>query len=92
MGELEPQARSIDTLLKLERFDDLNHVEVRKLIDYQYDLGFHAGKHETLNEQAVELQNEMLKSTESARISAEQDFQNAINLIPAFGGVELSRV
>lgn len=92
MGELEPQARSIDELLKLDRFDDLNHDEVRKLIEYQYDLGFHAGKYETLNEQATELQNEMLKSTENARISAEQDFQNAINLIPAFGGVELSHV
>lgn len=92
MGELEPQARSIDELLKLDRFDDLNHDEVRKLIEYQYDLGFHAGKYEMLNEQAVELQAEMLKSTENARISAEQDFQNAINLIPAFGGVELTHV
>lgn len=92
MGELESQARSIDELLKLDRLDGLNHVEVRKLIDYHYDQGFHAGKYETLNEQATALQNEMLKSTENARISAEQDFQNAINLIPAFGGVELSRV
>lgn len=92
MGELKPPARSIDTLLKLERFDDLNHDEVRKLIEYQYDLGFHAGKYETLNEQAISDQAEMLKSTENARISAEQDFQNAINLIPAFGGVELSHV
>lgn len=86
------QARSIDELLKLERFDNLNNVEVRKLIDYHYEQGFHDGKYEALNEQATALQNEMLKSTENARISAEQDFQNAINLIPAFGGVELSHV
>lgn len=92
MAELEKQSRSIDTLLKLERFDDLTNEEVSKLIDYHYEQGFHKGKHETLNEQAIALQNEMLKSTENARISAEQDFQNAINLIPAFGGVELSHV
>lgn len=92
MGELEKQSRSIDTLLKLERFDDLTNEEVKKLIDYHYDQGFHAGKYEVLNEQSIALQNEMLKSTENARISAEQDFQNAIKLIPAFGGVELSHV
>lgn len=92
MGELEPQARSLDELLKLDNFDNINDIEVKKLIKYHYDKGFHKGKYETLNEQAVELQAEMLKSTENARISAEQDFQNAINLIPAFGGVELSHV
>lgn len=92
MGELKPPARSIDTLLKLERFDDLTNDEVSKLIDYHYAQGFHKGKYETLNEQAIAHQNEMLKSTENARISAEQDFQNAINLIPAFGGVELAHV
>lgn len=92
MGELEPQARSLDELLKLERFDDLTNEEVRKLIDYHYEQGFHTGKYEVLNEQATALQNEILKSTENARISAEQDFQNAINLIPAFSGVELERV
>lgn len=92
MGELEKQSRSIDTLLKLERFNDLTNEEVKKLIDYHYDQGFHAGKYEALNEQAISAQTEMLKSTENARISAEQDFQNAINLIPAFGGVELSHV
>lgn len=92
MGELELQARSIDELLKLERFDDLTNEEVSKLIDYHYDQGFHAGKYEALNEQAISAQAEMLKSTENARISAEQDFQNAINLIPAFGGVELAHV
>lgn len=92
MGELEKQSRSIDTLLKLERFDGLTNEEVSKLIDYHYEQGFHAGKYEALNEQAISAQSEMLKSTENARISAEQDFQNAINLIPAFGGVELSHV
>lgn len=92
MGELKMQARSIDELLKLERFDDLINIEVKKLIDYHYEQGFHAGKYEALNEQATEIQAEMLKSTENARISAEQDFQNAINLIPAFGGVELEHV
>lgn len=92
MGELETQSRSIDTLLKLERFDGLTNDEVKKLIDYHYEQGFHAGKYETLNEQAISAQTEMLKCTENARISAEQDFQNAINLIPAFGGVELSHV
>lgn len=92
MGELKPPARSIDTLLKLERFNDLTNEEVSKLIDYHYEQGFHKGKYEALNEQAIALQNEMLKNTENARISAEQDFQNAINLIPAFGGVELSHV
>lgn len=92
MGELEKQSRSIDTLLKLERFEGLTNDEVKKLIDYHYDQGFHAGKYDTLNEQSISAQAEMLKSTENARISAEQDFQNAINLIPAFGGVELSHV